>query len=126
MVTKSAEATPLPALYCASLIREAGFPTRVINLISGYGKTAHSAIAHHMDINKVAFTGSTVTGRAVLKISAASNLKKVTLELGGKSPVRAYKQRIANRSALIEYCRTLFSTMLTLTRQSSGPSGEST
>ena len=90
VVIKSAEATPLSALYCTGLIKEAGFPPGVINLISGYGKTAGSAIAHHMDINKVAFTGSTVTGRAVLKAAASSNLKKVTLELGGKSPASYY------------------------------------
>nr|OQO16679.1 hypothetical protein B0A51_16086 [Rachicladosporium sp. CCFEE 5018] len=86
VVIKSAETTPLTALYCANLIKEAGFPPGVINLVSGFGKTVGSAIAHHMDIDKVAFTGSTVTGRSVLRASADSNLKKVTLELGGKSP----------------------------------------
>ena len=58
----------------------------MVNLVSGYGKTVGNAIAHHMDIDKLAFTGSTATGRAILKASASSNLKKVTLELGGKSP----------------------------------------
>lgn len=87
VVIKSAETTPLTALYMCELINKAGFPAGSVNLVSGYGKTVGAAIAHHMDVDKVAFTGSTVTGRAILKASAASNLKKVTLELGGKSPV---------------------------------------
>lgn len=87
VVIKAAEATPLNALYMCQLIKEAGFPAGAINLINGYGKNAGAAIASHMNIDKVAFTGSTVTGRAILKAAAASNLKKVTLELGGKSPV---------------------------------------
>ena len=57
--------------------------------VSGYGKTVGAAIAQHMDVDKVAFTGSTITGRSILKAAASSNLKKVTLELGGKSPVSA-------------------------------------
>jgi aldehyde dehydrogenase (NAD+) len=87
VVIKSAEATPLSALKCCELIKEAGFPAGVINLVSGFGKTVGNAIANHMDVDKVAFTGSTATGRAILKSAASSNLKKVTLELGGKSPV---------------------------------------
>ncbi|TQS33748.1 hypothetical protein Golomagni_05895, partial [Golovinomyces magnicellulatus] len=86
VVIKSAETTPLSALKVCELIQKAGFPAGTINLISGFGKTAGAAIANHMDINKVAFTGSTVTGRAILKAASQSNLKKVTLELGGKSP----------------------------------------
>lgn len=86
VVIKSAETTPLTALYMANLVKEAGFPPGTMNLVSGYGKTVGDAIAHHMDVDKVAFTGSTATGRAILRASAASNLKKVTLELGGKSP----------------------------------------
>ncbi|CAK7202674.1 hypothetical protein SEUCBS139899_005400 [Sporothrix eucalyptigena] len=86
VVIKSAEATPLSALKMCELIKEAGFPAGTVNLISGFGKTAGNALASHMDVDKVAFTGSTATGRAILKASAASNLKKVTLELGGKSP----------------------------------------
>jgi aldehyde dehydrogenase (NAD+) len=88
VVIKSAETTPLSALKVCELIKEAGFPPGTVNLISGYGKTVGNAIASHMDVNKVAFTGSTATGRAILKAAASSNLKKVTLELGGKSPVR--------------------------------------
>lgn len=86
VVLKSAEQTPLSALYMASLIKEAGFPPGVVNVISGFGKTAGAAIASHMGIDKVAFTGSTLVGRQILKAAANSNLKKVTLELGGKSP----------------------------------------
>jgi aldehyde dehydrogenase (NAD+) len=86
IVIKSAEQTPLSALMAAKLICEAGFPPGVVNVISGFGKTAGAAIASHMDINKVAFTGSTITGRSIMKAAADSNMKKVTLELGGKSP----------------------------------------
>ncbi|KAF2483075.1 aldehyde dehydrogenase [Neohortaea acidophila] len=86
VVIKTAEQTPLGGLVAANLIKEAGFPPGVINVISGFGKTAGAALASHMDVDKVAFTGSTVTGRSILKAAAGSNLKKVTLELGGKSP----------------------------------------
>ena len=86
VVLKTAEQTPLSALYAAKLIVEAGFPPGAINIISGFGKTAGAAMAAHMDIDKVAFTGSTVVGRQIMKAAASSNLKKVTLELGGKSP----------------------------------------
>ncbi|RFU73186.1 aldehyde dehydrogenase [Trichoderma arundinaceum] len=86
IVMKSAEQTPLSALVFANLVVEAGFPPGVFNLLSGFGKTAGAAISAHMDIDKVAFTGSTVVGRTIMKAAAASNLKKVTLELGGKSP----------------------------------------
>jgi len=86
VVIKTAEQTPLSGLVAAKLIKEAGFPPGVINVISGFGKTAGAAIASHMDVDKVAFTGSTVVGRQIMKAAAGSNLKKVTLELGGKSP----------------------------------------
>ncbi|MCJ1286367.1 aldehyde dehydrogenase (NAD(P)(+)) ald5 [Xylographa opegraphella] len=86
IVMKTAEQTPLSALYTANLVKEAGFPPGVLNIISGFGKIAGAAIASHMDIDKVAFTGSGVVGRQIMKAAAGSNLKKVTLELGGKSP----------------------------------------
>ena len=86
IVIKTAEATPLSALKACEYIQQAGFPKGTVNLVSGYGKTVGNAIANHMDIDKLAFTGSTATGRSILKASASSNLKKVTLELGGKSP----------------------------------------
>merc|ERR1712137_1002516 len=86
VVLKSAEQTPLGALVAATLIKEAGFPPGVVNVISGFGKVAGAALSSHMDVDKIAFTGSTVVGRTILKAAASSNLKKVTLELGGKSP----------------------------------------
>uniref|UniRef100_A0A803VBP5 aldehyde dehydrogenase (NAD(+)) n=1 Tax=Ficedula albicollis TaxID=59894 RepID=A0A803VBP5_FICAL len=86
VVMKVAEQTPLSALYVASLIKEAGFPPGVVNIIPGYGPTAGAAISSHMDIDKVAFTGSTEVGHLIQKAAAESNLKRVTLELGGKSP----------------------------------------
>lgn len=86
VILKTAEQTPLSALYTAKLIVEAGFPPGVINILSGFGRTAGAAIAAHMDIDKIAFTGSTAVGRQILQAAAKSNLKKVTLELGGKSP----------------------------------------
>ncbi|XP_059155320.1 aldehyde dehydrogenase, mitochondrial-like [Physella acuta] len=87
VVLKPSELTPLSALYCARLFKEAGFPPGVVNIVPGYGNTAGEAIARHMDIDKVAFTGSTETGRKVMTAAAQSNLKRVSLELGGKSPL---------------------------------------
>ncbi|KAM8865884.1 aldehyde dehydrogenase 1A1-like [Synchiropus picturatus] len=86
VVIKPAEQTPLSALHMAALIKEAGFPAGVVNVVPGYGPTAGSAIAHHMDIDKVAFTGSTEVGKLVQRAAGDSNLKRVTLELGGKNP----------------------------------------
>ncbi|RDW66022.1 aldehyde dehydrogenase-1 [Coleophoma cylindrospora] len=86
VVMKTAEQTPLSALVAANLVKEAGFPPGVINIISGFGKIAGAALSAHMDVDKIAFTGSTVVGRQIMKSAAGSNLKKVTLELGGKSP----------------------------------------
>jgi len=83
---KVAEQTPLTALYVASLIKEVGFPEGVVNIISGMGPSAGAAISAHMDVDKVAFTGSTEVGHLIQQASGSSNLKKVTLELGGKSP----------------------------------------
>lgn len=86
VVLKTAEQTPLSGLVFATLIKKAGFPPGVVNIISGFGKVAGAAMSSHMDIDKVAFTGSTIVGRTIMKAAASSNLKKVTLELGGKSP----------------------------------------
>src|SRR5262252_2861234 len=86
VVMKPAEQTPLTALRIGQLIVEAGFPEGVVNLLPGYGPTAGAAIANHMDVDKVAFTGSTEVGHLVMEAAAKSNLKRVTLELGGKSP----------------------------------------
>ncbi|NEO32946.1 MAG: aldehyde dehydrogenase family protein [Symploca sp. SIO3C6] len=86
VVLKTAEQTPLSALRVGELILEAGFPPGVVNILSGYGPTAGAAISHHMGIDKVAFTGSTEVGHLIMEAAAKSNLKRVTLELGGKSP----------------------------------------
>ncbi|KAG7481014.1 hypothetical protein MATL_G00062270 [Megalops atlanticus] len=86
VVMKVAEQTPLTALYVANLIKEVGFPPGVVNIIPGMGPSAGAAIASHMDVDKVAFTGSTEVGHLIQQASGSSNLKKVTLELGGKSP----------------------------------------
>ncbi len=86
-VVKPAEETPLTALVLDKILAEAGVPDGVVNLVNGYGHTVGAAIAAHPDVEKVAFTGSTEVGRAIVHASANSNLNKVTLELGGKSPV---------------------------------------
>ncbi|KAK4767863.1 hypothetical protein SAY87_003004 [Trapa incisa] len=86
VVLKTAEQTPLSALYAAKLLHGAGLPEGVLNVISGFGPIAGAALASHIDVDKLAFTGSTDTGEIVLELAARSNLKPVTLELGGKSP----------------------------------------
>ncbi|OBJ15876.1 aldehyde dehydrogenase family protein [Mycobacterium colombiense] len=86
-VVKPAEETPLSAHVLMHLLAEAGVPDGVANLVNGYGHTVGAAITAHPDVEKVAFTGSTEVGRAIVHASADSNLNKVTLELGGKSPV---------------------------------------
>jgi aldehyde dehydrogenase (NAD+) len=86
VVLKPAEQTPLSALRVGELILEAGFPEGVVNILPGYGPTAGGAMARHPDIDKVAFTGSTEVGHLIMEAAAKSNLKRVTLELGGKSP----------------------------------------
>jgi aldehyde dehydrogenase (NAD+) len=86
VVLKPAEQTPLTALRVGELILEAGFPPGVVNIVPGYGPTAGAAIAWHKGIDKVAFTGSTEVGHLIMEAAAKSNLKRVTLELGGKSP----------------------------------------
>ena len=86
VVIKTAEQTPLSILYFAQLIKEAGFPPGVVNILNGIGKEAGAAIASHLDIDKIAFTGSTATGRQIMKM-ASVNMKNITLETGGKSPL---------------------------------------
>jgi len=85
VVLKPAEQTPLSSLRLGELIIEAGFPEGVVNIVPGYGETAGAALAAHLDVDKVAFTGSTEVGRMIVH-AAAGNLKRVSLELGGKSP----------------------------------------
>ncbi|KAH7921428.1 aldehyde dehydrogenase [Leucogyrophana mollusca] len=86
IVLKPSEFTPLTAIRMAHLIHEAGFPPGVVNILTGYGNTVGNAISTHMEIEKVAFTGSTLVGRKIMEAASKSNLKNVTLELGGKSP----------------------------------------
>jgi phenylacetaldehyde dehydrogenase len=86
VVLKPAEQTPLTALRLAGLIAEAGVPDGVVNVVPGFGETAGAALAAHNDVDKLAFTGSTEVGKLIVAASGASNLKKLTLELGGKSP----------------------------------------
>ena len=84
-VMKPAEQTPLTALRIGELIMEAGFPEGVVNILPGYGPTAGQALAQHADVDKVAFTGSTEIGYEIMRHSHKHNLKRITLELGGKS-----------------------------------------
>ncbi|CAG2181095.1 unnamed protein product, partial [Oppiella nova] len=86
-VVKPAEQTPLTALYLASLVKEAGFPPGVVNVVPGYGPTAGAALSEHLDVDKVAFTGSTEIGKIIQSAAGKSNTKRVTLEMGGKSPL---------------------------------------
>jgi phenylacetaldehyde dehydrogenase len=85
VVLKPAEQTPLTALYLAEIMAEAGLPNGVVNIVTGYGETAGAALVAHEEVDKIAFTGSTEVGRLIAK-AATGNLKKVSLELGGKSP----------------------------------------
>ncbi|KAH9947062.1 aldehyde dehydrogenase [Amylocystis lapponica] len=86
IVLKPSEFTPLSALLTAQLIQEVGFPPGVVNIVNGYGSDVGQTIAEHLGIEKVAFTGSTLVGRRIMEAAAKTNLKNVTLELGGKSP----------------------------------------
>ena len=85
IVLKPAEQTPLSALRLGELVMEAGFPKGVLNIVTGFGETAGARLSSHPDVDKVAFTGSTEVGKLIVK-AAAGNLKRVSLELGGKSP----------------------------------------
>ncbi|XP_062090753.1 aldehyde dehydrogenase family 2 member C4-like isoform X2 [Humulus lupulus] len=87
IILKPAEQTPLTALFYAHLAKQAGIPDGVLNVVTGFGPTAGAAISSHMDIDMVCFTGSTEVGREIMKAAAMSNLKPVSLELGGKSPL---------------------------------------
>lgn len=91
LVMKPAEQTPLSVLHASALTKEAGFPDGVINVVPGYGPTAGHAITSHPDIRKVAFTGSTEVGKIIMETAGKTNLKKVSLELGGKSPLVIFK-----------------------------------
>ncbi|KAK6941535.1 Aldehyde dehydrogenase domain [Dillenia turbinata] len=103
MVIKPAEQTPLSALYFAHLSKLAGFPDGVINVVNGYGHTAGAAITSHMDIDKVSFTGSTEVGVKVMQAAATSNLKVVSLELGGKSPILIFDDADVDKAVEIAF-----------------------
>ncbi|KAL7934737.1 aldehyde dehydrogenase domain-containing protein [Trichoderma chlorosporum] len=103
IVLKPAEQTPLSALYFGKLIVEAGFPPGVVNIIPGLGYISGKALASHMDVDKIAFTGSTATGRSIMK-SAASNLKNITLECGGKSPSIVFED--ADLEQAVKWCHS--------------------
>ena len=90
VVLKSSEKAPLSSLKLGALIKEAGFPPGVVNVLSGFGSPTGAALALHMQIRKVSFTGSVSTGRKIMKMAADSNLKNVSLELGGKSPALVF------------------------------------
>jgi aldehyde dehydrogenase (NAD+) len=102
IVLKTSEITPLSAQLVCKLINEAGFPPGVVNILTGYGDIVGQAIAEHPRIWKVAFTGSTLTGRKILQAASKSNLKKVTLELGGKSPAIVFNDANLNRA--VSWC----------------------
>ncbi|XP_023750860.1 aldehyde dehydrogenase family 2 member C4 isoform X1 [Lactuca sativa] len=99
MVVKPAEQAPLSALYLVHLAKLAGIPNGVVNVVTGFGHTAGSAVASHMDINSVSFTGSTEVGRLIMHAAANSNLKTVSLELGGKSPLLIFNDANVDEAA---------------------------
>lgn len=98
IVLKPAEQTPLSILVLAQLIVEAGFPPGVVNIVNGYGKEAGHALASHLDVDKIAFTGSTMTGKAIMK-TASVNMKNITLETGGKSPLLVFEDADLDQAA---------------------------
>uniref|UniRef100_A0A5B7A9T1 Aldehyde dehydrogenase 1 n=1 Tax=Davidia involucrata TaxID=16924 RepID=A0A5B7A9T1_DAVIN len=99
MIVKPAEQTPLSALYYSHLAKLAGIPDGVINVITGYGPSAGAAISSHMDIDMVSFTGSTEVGRLIMQAAATSNLKALSLELGGKSPLIIFDDADVDKAA---------------------------
>ena len=100
MVMKLSEKTPLSGLMMCHLFVEAGIPAGVLNMVNGYGDPTGSLIARHMDIKKVAFTGSSAVGHKIVAMAAESNLKKVTLELGGKSAMIICKDADLDEAAI--------------------------
>lgn len=98
VVMKPAEQTPLSILFLASLIPKAGFPPGVVNVVNGFGREAGQALVEHPGVDKVAFTGSTVTGKAVMK-TASATMKNITLETGGKSPLLIFSDADLEQAA---------------------------
>ncbi|CAH2108459.1 unnamed protein product [Euphydryas editha] len=108
LVIKPAEQTPLTALALAALVKEAGFPPGVVNVVPGYGPTAGAALTNHPRVDKMAFTGSTEVGRIIMSGAPSVNLKRVTLELGGKSPLVIFNDADVDKAAEIAH-RAAFS-----------------
>ena len=98
-VAKSSEKAPLTSLFLAKMIVEAGFPPGVVNILSGFGPVCGAALASHMDIRKLSFTGSVRAGRLIKRAATDSNLKHVTLELGGKSPLIIFEDADIEKAA---------------------------
>jgi len=101
VILKPSELTPLTALALAEIIHEVGFPAGVVNIVTGDGATAGNALVNHTDIDKIAFTGGTLTGKKIGE-AAARNLKRLTLELGGKNPVIVFDD--ANMDLAVDWC----------------------
>ncbi|XP_014679716.1 PREDICTED: retinal dehydrogenase 1-like, partial [Priapulus caudatus] len=110
VVLKPAEQTPLTTLYIAALCKEAGIPAGVVNVVPGYGLTAGSALTEHMDVNKISFTGSTGVGKQIQCASGKTNLKRVSLELGGKSPTIVFADADLDEAVLVSH-KNLFANM---------------
>lgn len=108
VVLKTAEQTPLSALYVSNLLHEAGLPPGVLNVISGFGPTSGAALCSHMDVDKLSFTGSSDTGKIILELAARSNLKHVTLELGGKSPFIVCEDADVDKAAELAHSALFF------------------
>ncbi|XP_013142744.1 PREDICTED: aldehyde dehydrogenase X, mitochondrial-like [Papilio polytes] len=103
VIVKPAEQTPLTALAMAALIKEVGIPPGVVNVIPGYGPTAGAALTTHPRVDKIAFTGSTEVGRIIMNNAAVTNLKRITLELGGKSPLVIFNDADVDTAAQIAH-----------------------
>lgn len=108
MVLKPAEQSPLAALRLAELATEAGLPDGVLNVITGLGETSGKALALHMDVDALGFTGSTSVGRLIMKYAAESNLKKVSLELGGKSPALVLADAADHEMVAVKTAEAIF------------------
>lgn len=107
VVLKPAEQTPVSILYFATLVKEAGFPPGVVNIVNGFGRDTGAALVTHPNVNKVAFTGSTATGREIMKM-AGGTLKNITLETGGKSPLVIFEDADLEQAAKWAYIGILY------------------
>lgn len=108
VIHKPSEVTPLTLLKLAELVKEAGFPPGVFNIVPGYGHTAGHTLTHSKRVNKISFTGSSFIGRKILEASSQTNLKKVVLELGGKSPVVICPDADLDKAAEVAWFAIMF------------------